>query len=110
MEDKKEKKTPRHEKMYKDSPKLERGKEGKMEITKAEKKSSEVASGTEGVAKEHDQAVMKLHQKHAKERMDMHHKHEKEHLALMQKGMNQEMQPQEQGEPAPAAEAPAGGQ
>ncbi len=77
---------PRHKKMYKDSPKLERKEDGKMGVSKAEKKSAETSSGTEG-APEHDQAVMKLHQKHAKERMEMHHKHEKEHMALMHKGM-----------------------
>lgn len=81
-----------HKKMYKDSPKLERdGESGKMKITKAEKKSAEVSAGTEGVVKdEHEDAVMKLHQKHSKERMDMHHKHEKEHLSLSHKGLGKE--------------------
>lgn len=85
-----EKKESRHSKMYKDSPRIESDDSGKKVIKKgsneAEKKSAEVNAGTEGVVKD-DDAVMKLHQKHAKERMDMHHKHEKEHLSLMHKGM-----------------------
>lgn len=77
---------------YKDSPTMERDDEsGKMAVkkkspTEAEKDSARVNSGTAGI-QEHDEAIMKLHNKHAKERMEMHHKHEKEHLSLMQKAM-----------------------
>lgn len=72
-----EKKPARHEKMYANSPKLERNEEGHMGISKGEKKSAEVNSGTDGVP-EHDGKLMEMMGKHSMERLDMHHKHEKE--------------------------------
>lgn len=81
--------TARHERMYKNSPKLERdGESGKMKVgkkeTPAEKKSGEVASGNDGMQM-HEKAMTDLHQKHAKERLELYHKHEKEHLDLTHK-------------------------
>lgn len=66
-------------KLYKNSPTMERNAEGKMAAkkgpTEAEKKSSEVNAGTEGVAHE----GMPPHARHALERRDMHNRHETEH-------------------------------
>lgn len=76
----------RSEKMYANSPKLERNEEGKMGITRAEKKSAEVNSGTDGV-QENDVEATDLHQRHAKERLELYHKHEKEHLDMTHKSI-----------------------
>lgn len=83
-----DKKTTRSDRMYNNSPRLERDGEGKMGITKAEKKSSETNAGTEGIP-EHDKAAMEMTQKHETERLDLHHKHEKEHHALSSKHMKE---------------------
>lgn len=69
------------EKMYGNSPHLERDEEsGKMGIKKSATKASE-EHGTEGMhaheRHEHERRVM--HHRHLKEHMDLHHKHEMEH-------------------------------
>lgn len=80
-----EKKIPKHEKMYANSPKLEKGEDGKPYIkknnpTEAEKKTAEVDSGTDG---------MPIDVRHAHERRDMHSRQETEHM--MTKGEKAEM-------------------
>lgn len=69
----------RGEKMYKDSPTLERGEDGKMSKTK-KKETPEDASGK---AVEQDGST---HARHAMERGIMHHRHEMEHAAHDMKG------------------------
>lgn len=67
----------RHERMYKDSPRLDRDEDGKMGIKKGpsedEKKSSRTSDGTQG---------MEIHERHASERREMKHRHIGEHLAM----------------------------
>lgn len=73
----------KHEKMYANSPTLEKGEDGKPYVkknkpTEAEKKTAEVDSGTAG---------MQMHDAtHALERGMMHHRHEMEHTAQDMKG------------------------
>lgn len=74
-------KEPRSEKMYKESPSLKRGEDGKVGVSKPEKKAAGAAGGGDGAEKH----ILEMEQKHAKERMDLYHKHESEHLSLMQK-------------------------
>lgn len=81
-------------KFYDKSPRLERNEEsGKMGVkrreTGAEKESSEVSEGVEG---------MEMHHKHAKERLELHHKHEKEHMEMHQKHMMEKGEAKEGGE------------
>lgn len=80
-------KEPRHKKMYKDSPKLERDKEsGKMGVTRGSKNADAAESADEGMP-EGEKAALDLAQKHEKERLDLHQKHEKDHLNLRAKHM-----------------------
>lgn len=84
----KEKKMTRSEKMYANSPKLERNEEGKMSITR--KNASADNAGTDNAAHgadlpEHTKAMVDLMEKHASERLDMHNKHLKEHMDTMHK-------------------------
>jgi len=78
-----EKKMARHSRMYKDSPSMERGEDGKMGVTKrgdketsSEKEADKVQSGDDGVKMTEG---MPTHIRHAHERMDMHKRHEMEH-------------------------------
>lgn len=89
---------------YANPPKLERDKEtGKPKITKAEKKSSDVAASVDGPLEgAHGNAMQKLHMKHSKERMEMTQKHEREHLALLHKGMGKEGSKAEEASESPA--------
>ncbi len=81
-----EKPMPKHKKAYKDSPTLKRKEDGKMGISRGEKKAAEENSGTEGIP-EHEKAAMEVSHKHEKERLELHQKHEKEHHALRSKHM-----------------------
>ncbi len=89
-----EKKTPRHKKMYKDSPHLERDSEsGKMAIKKkapsaSQKESDKVQSGTDGMTV-HEKTLQELNQKHQKERLEIFHKHEKEYLDVSHKALGE---------------------
>lgn len=83
-----DKKKSRSEKMYSDSPKISTDESGKKVITKAEKKSAEVNSGTDGIP-EHEKHAMELAQKHEKERLDLHHQHEKAHHELSAKHLKE---------------------
>lgn len=95
-------KKPKHEKMYKDSPKLERDKEsGKMGVTKKEKESAKTDSGTDGMP-EHETHAMEMHHRHAKERMDLHHKHEKEQMDMAHQQMTEGAPAEEAGAPEQA--------
>jgi len=76
-------KEPRHKRLYKDSPKLERGDDGHMGVTKkgdkpneAEKVADDVQSGMDDVKVTEG---MPANVRHASERMDMHKRHEMEH-------------------------------
>lgn len=77
-----EKKLPRHKRLYKDSPKLERGEDGHMGVsndhrgeheTEGEKIADDVQSGDDG---------MKVTERHATERTQLKHKHMKEHMDI----------------------------
>lgn len=85
MEDKKK---TRSEKMYSNSPKLEKDSDGKTVLSKGEKKAAAVNAGTDNAAHgadlpEHTQKMVDLMEKHAGERLDMHNKHLKEHMDTM---------------------------
>lgn len=82
-----DKKETRSSKMYANSPKLERNKEGKMAVSK---KGPDVASGnsSDGVSKDKI-AVMDLAHKHAEERLKLNQKHELEHHSLMSEHMKE---------------------
>lgn len=78
-----EEKTPRHKKMYANSPKLERDKEsGKMGITRPEKKGKDEASSDVPAG---EKLTLEMTQKQALERLELHHKHEREYAELAQK-------------------------
>ncbi len=77
----------RHTKMYANSPKLERDNDsGKVKVSKAEKKSAEVASGTDGI-EQHDSHIAVLAQKHEKELFDLYQKHKSDYQEVMQKAV-----------------------
>lgn len=80
-EEKKETKKPKHEKFYKDSPKLERGEDGKMGVSRGEKKAEDIQTGTEGAQREPVHEDHEVSSRHTMDRMTMHHKHESEHMA-----------------------------
>lgn len=69
-------KEPRHSRMYKTKPHMERGDDGKMAVTKNEKEADKVQSGDDGVKMTEG---MPMNIRHAHERMDMHKRHEIEH-------------------------------
>jgi hypothetical protein len=96
-----EKKEPRHKKMYKDSPALKRGDDGKMAISKG-KKDAKDGGGKEGVP-EQEKNTLDMTQRHAMERLELHHKHEKEHAELAQKYMGSPASADAGGEEAEAA-------
>lgn len=84
-------KEPKHVKMYKNSPTLEKKEDGtpyikKNNPTETEKKTGKVDSGTAGM-QEHE--GMPIDVRHAHERRDMHSRHETEHM--MTKGDKKEM-------------------
>lgn len=72
----------RSEKMYKNSPKIERDEEtGSLGITRGEKKSAEVNSGTDGQGvKEEGPEGIPPEARHAIERREVHNRHETEHM------------------------------
>lgn len=87
-----EKKIPKHEKMYANSPTLETDKDGKKYIkknmpTEAEKKTSEQSAGIDGIQKH--ESGMPMEVRHSMERGAMHTRHETEHM--MHKGDKKEM-------------------
>ncbi len=76
--------------MYKDSPRLERGEDGKHSVKRGEEKKAapaapdkeeKVADGTDGMPVEtrHMHERRAMHHKHMGEHMGLHHKHEMEH-------------------------------
>lgn len=70
----------RSEKMYKNSPKLERNSEsGKVGVTKNAMESAKTADGTKGIEENGDESGMPVDARHAQERRDMHNRHETEH-------------------------------
>ncbi len=81
-----EKKLPKHKRLYKDSPKLERGEDGDVKAVKPSdkegapsesmKKADEIQSGDDSVKMTEG---MPSNIRHAHERMDMHKRHEVEH-------------------------------
>lgn len=71
----------RHEKMYGDSPRLERDKDsGKVEAKKPSKAEA-VSTGTDGMAVSVRQASERreMHHRHVKEHLDLHNRHQTEH-------------------------------
>ena len=69
------------EKMYKDSPKLERNEKGKMHASKKPEHKKEHKKEDHKEHGGHNGVDLIMHHKHAAERMELHHKHEKEHAA-----------------------------
>lgn len=65
------------ERMYSKTPKMERGEEGKMKVTRAEKESARTNDGTEGIPIHED--GISPHMRQAMERSMIHHRHETEH-------------------------------
>jgi len=78
-----EKKLPRHKRLYKDSPKMERGEDGHMGVTKRGDKENEAETAADAVQSGDDGIYvtegMPPHVRHAHERRDMHNRHETEH-------------------------------
>lgn len=79
-----EKKLPRHKRLYKDSPKLERGEDGNMAASKKNDKTGEHETEGEKIADDvqSGDAGMKVNERHAAERTMMKHKHMKEHMDM----------------------------
>ncbi len=73
------------DRMYGNSPKIGRGEDGKVEV-KREKKSQQVAAGTDGM-QEHDSKMLDMGHKHEKEHLELNQKHEKERHELRAKQM-----------------------
>ena len=71
----------RSEKMYKDSPKLERGEDGNMGVKKPSPADAE-NMGTAGGAIPGTPGEMPVQAHQAHERREMHHKHAHEHLQM----------------------------
>lgn len=85
------KSTPRHKRLYSDSPTLERGADGNMDVVKpSQKKADEVQSGDEGVqagdtgepdtVPEDDarmQEIKDMHKRHQTEMEAIHKRHQK---------------------------------
>ena len=71
-----EKKAPRHERMYKAKPHLERGEDGHIGVK--EKEADKVQSGTDDMKMEEHHG-MPMHVKHSMERHHMNARHETEH-------------------------------
>lgn len=81
-----EKREPKHKRLYKDSPKLERNEKGDIKSVKPSdkegapsesmKKADEIQSGMDGVKMTEG---LPPHVRHAHERRDMHNRHETEH-------------------------------
>ena len=71
--------------MYKDSPRLDRGESGDMEITRSKGHNMEKAGGTAGTEEamphhvRHAHERHAMHTKHVHEKMQMHGRHEQEH-------------------------------
>lgn len=70
-------KEPRHRRMYKESPKLERGENGKMDVVKSSRvEADKEQAGIDGMKVSGD---LPPHVRHATERRDMYNRHETEH-------------------------------
>lgn len=82
---------PRHKRMYKKQPHLERGEDGEVGV--AEKEADKVQSGDAGVAMTEHNDGMPAPMRHAHERRDMHNRHETEHSMheAMNKGSKKDM-------------------
>lgn len=65
----------RTDKMYGNSPKMDRDETGKMDVKKHPDPKESKEAGTEGEVRE----GVPVHARHAMERLDMHHRHEHEH-------------------------------
>lgn len=77
------------DKRYANSPKLARDDgDGKMKVTKPEKKTATDASGTEGSDRGAADGMKEMMDKHAMERLQLHQKHETEYMGVAQKLMN----------------------
>ncbi len=69
---------PRHERMYKKKPHLERGEDGHVGVK--EKEADKEQSGTDGMKMEEKHGEgMPMHVRHSTERNDMHKRHQMEH-------------------------------
>ncbi len=82
----KEKRKPRHERMYDEKPHLERDEGGNMAVKKNDHRGEHESKGEKASDKvQADEDGMKMHEgmpphiRHAHERMDMHKRHEMEH-------------------------------
>lgn len=68
---------PRHKRLYKNSPKLERGEGGHMDVVKpSQVESDREQAGIDGMKVSGE---LPAHVRHAHERRDMHNRHETEH-------------------------------
>jgi len=92
-------KEARHKRLYKDSPKMERGEDGNMKAvkpsqkkgpTEAEKESDEVQAGTDGMKvteaeSARIQEIKDMHSRHQKEMEAIHKRHQKEDVKKYEK-------------------------
>ena len=81
------------DKMYKASPKMERGEDGAMEVVKKEKtegghkgkEKKDMEANSMDMAHRHGHERREMHHRHQAEANDMHHKHEVEHMTHEEK-------------------------
>ncbi len=80
-----DKKAPRHKRLYKESPTLERGEDGNMAVSKKQdKRGEEPKPGADGepAAEPHEEAriqeIKDMHTRHETEMKAIHKRHEKE--------------------------------
>lgn len=76
----------RSDKMYKDSPKIDKDENGKAVVKKSsgEEKKEEATSG-KGEIGDSKTPIQEMHDRHLSEMKDMHKRHQKEHTAMSEK-------------------------
>lgn len=69
----------RSERMYKDSPKMERGDDGHVAVSKKKVETEEKEAGADGAIRSDSSEAMPAHVRHGMERRSMQERHETEH-------------------------------
>ena len=78
----KEKRAPRHERMYSKKPTLGRDEEGNVAVTEGRKESDKTQAGMEDVKMHESKDPLPMHTHHAHERRELKHQHIHEHHTL----------------------------
>lgn len=91
-------KGPRHKRLYKDSPRLERGEDGNMKATKPSASRQEADKTQGGIDERQDvtpeedariQEIKDMHSRHQKEMEAIHKRHQKEDAKKFEKDQNE---------------------